>query len=211
MNIILLERIARLGQVGDVVKVKDGYARNYLLPNGKALRATVANKKEFESRRVEIEARNLEMQSDAQQVAERLNGQSVTMIRRAGQTGQLYGSVNTRDIAAELKEAGFSVLRSQIQLNDPIKKIGVHEITVALFADVNASVSVNVARSEDEAERQAQGEDVSVAGDDVEEEEEVVIDEDAPDLEEVFEDGAGEIANDADADAEEASEEEKAD
>lgn len=211
MNIILLERIARLGQVGDVVKVKDGYARNYLLPNGKALRATAANKKEFESRRVEIEARNLEMQSDAQQVAERLNGQSVTMIRRAGQTGQLYGSVNTRDIAAELKEAGFNVLRSQIQLNEPIKKIGVHEITVALFADVNASVSVNVARSEDEAERQAQGEDVSVAGDDFEEEEEVAIDEDAPDLEEVFEEGAGEIANDADADAEEASEEEKAD
>ncbi|MEH6728089.1 MAG: 50S ribosomal protein L9, partial [Hyphomicrobiales bacterium] len=102
MNIILLERIARLGQVGDVVRVKDGYARNYLLPNGKALRATSANMKEFENRRVEIEARNLEMQSEAQQVAERLNGQSVVMIRRAGQTGQLYGSVNTRDIASAL-------------------------------------------------------------------------------------------------------------
>lgn len=199
MNIILLERIARLGQVGDVVRVKDGYARNYLLPNGKALRATSANMKEFENRRAEIEARNLEMQSEAQQVAERLNGQSVTMIRRAGQTGQLYGSVNTRDIAAALEETGFSVLRSQIQLNEPIKKIGLHEITIALFADVNASVSVNVARNEDEAERQALGEDVSVADDgfgDDDEEEEVVVDEDAPDLEEVFEEGAGETASD---------------
>lgn len=212
MNIILLERIARLGQVGDVVRVKDGYARNYLLPNGKALRATTANMKEFENRRVEIEARNLEMQSEAQQVAERLNGQSVTMIRRAGQTGQLYGSVNTRDIAASLEEASFKVLRSQIQLNEPIKKIGLHEITVALFADVNATVSVNVARSEDEAERQAMGEDVSVAEDAFaeDEEEEVAIDEDAPDMEEVFEEGAGEIA-DQEGNAEEASEQETTD
>ena len=199
MNIILLERIARLGQVGDVVRVKDGYARNYLLPNGKALRATSANKKEFENRRTEIEARNLEMQSEAQQVATKLDGQSIIMIRRAGQTGQLYGSVNTRDIAAGLEEAGFHVLRSQIQLNEPIKKIGLHDITVALFADVNASVSVNVARSEDEAERQAMGEDVSVADDSYDEEE--IVEEDAPDLEEVFEEGAGETANEDDADA----------
>lgn len=204
MNIILLERIARLGQVGDVVRVKDGYARNYLLPNGKALRATAANMKEFESRRAEIEARNLEMQSEAQQVSERLNGQSVTMIRRAGQTGQLYGSVNTRDIASSLEETGFKVLRSQILLNEPIKKIGIHEITVALFADVSASVSVNVARSEDEAERQALGEDVSVADDSFDDEEEVAVDEDAPDLDEVFEEGAGETADteESDADAE---------
>nr|WP_306267148.1 50S ribosomal protein L9 [Pararhizobium sp. IMCC3301] len=199
MNIILLERIARLGQVGDVVRVKDGYARNFLLPNGKALRATAANKKEFENRRTEIEARNLEMQSEAQQVATKLDGQSVIMIRRAGQTGQLYGSVNTRDIAAGLEGAGFHVLRSQIQLNEPIKKIGLHDITVALFADVNAAVSVNVARSEDEAERQAMGEDVSVAGDTFDEEE--IVEEDAPDMEEVFEEGAGETANEDDADA----------
>ena len=139
------------------------------------------------------------MQSEAQQVATKLDGQSIIMIRRAGQTGQLYGSVNTRDIAAGLEEAGFHVLRSQIQLNEPIKKIGLHDITVALFADVNASVSVNVARSEDEAERQAMGEDVSVAGDSYDEEE--IVEEDAPDLEEVFEEGAGETANEDDADA----------
>ncbi|MEP4804259.1 MAG: 50S ribosomal protein L9, partial [Hyphomicrobiales bacterium] len=173
MNIILLERIARLGQVGDVVRVKDGYARNYLLPNGKALRATSANMKEFENRRAEIEARNLDLQNDAQDVAGRMDGTSVVLIRRAGQTGQLYGSVTTRDIASALDEAGFKVQRSQIQLNEPIKKIGLHEVTIALFADVNASVTVNVARSEDEAERQAKGEDVSVADDQFDDEEEV--------------------------------------
>lgn len=200
MNIILLERIARLGQVGDVVRVKDGYARNFLLPNGKALRATSANMKEFESRRTEIEARNLDLQNDAQDVAGRMDGTSVVLIRRAGQTGQLYGSATTRDIASSLDEAGFKVQRSQIQLNEPIKKIGLHGVNIALFADVNASVTVNVARSEDEAERQAQGEDVSVAEDAFEEEE--VADEDAPDLEEVFEEGTAELAEDGEADSE---------
>lgn len=204
MNIILLERIARLGQVGDVVRVKDGYARNFLLPNGKALRATSANMKEFENRRTEIEARNMDLQTDAQDVAGRMDGTSVVLIRRAGQTGQLYGSVTTRDIASSLDEAGFKVQRSQIQLNEPIKKIGLHGVNIALFADVNASVTVNVARSEDEAERQAQGEDVSVAEDNFEEEE--VADEDAPDLEEVFEEGAAEITEDGEADSEEAAE-----
>lgn len=207
MNIILLERIARLGQVGDVVRVKDGYARNYLLPNGKALRATTANMKEFESRRTEIEARNLDLQNDAQDVAGRMDGTSVILIRRAGQTGQLYGSVTTRDIASSLDEAGFKVQRSQIQLNEPIKKIGLHEVVIALFADVNAGVTVNVARSDDEAERQAQGEDVSVAGDMFEEPEEEAVDEDAPDLEEVFEEGAGELdAEEGEADSEEKAE-----
>lgn len=205
MNIILLERIARLGQVGDVVRVKDGYARNYLLPNGKALRATSANMKEFENRRTEIEARNLDLQNDAQDVAGRMDGTSVILIRRAGQTGQLYGSVTTRDIASSLDEAGFKVQRSQIQLNEPIKKIGLHGVTIALFADVNASVTVNVARSEDEAERQAKGEDVSVAEDQFDDEEEVA-DEDAPDLEEVFEEGAAELAEDGEADSEEVTE-----
>lgn len=205
MNIILLERIARLGQVGDVVRVKDGYARNFLLPNGKALRATSANMKEFENRRAEIEARNLDLQNDAQDVAGRMDGTSVVLIRRAGQTGQLYGSVTTRDIASALDEAGFKVQRSQIQLNEPIKKIGLHEVTIALFADVNAGVTVNVARSEDEAERQAQGEDVSVAEDQFADEEEVA-DEDAPELEEVFEEGAGELEEDGEADSDKESE-----
>lgn len=209
MNIILLERIARLGQVGDVVRVKDGYARNFLLPNGKALRATSANMKEFESRRTEIEARNLDLQTDAQDVASRMDGTSVVLIRRAGQTGQLYGSVTTRDIASSVNDSGFKVERSQIQLNEPIKKIGLHIVNVALFADVNASVSVNVARSEDEAERQAKGEDVSVAEDEFADEEvatEEVADEDAPNLEEVFEEGAVELAEDGEADSEEVTE-----
>ncbi len=194
MNIILLERIARLGQVGDVVRVKDGYARNYLLPQGKALRATSNNMKDFENRRVEIEARNLELQTEAQDGASRLDGQSIIVIRRAGQTGQLYGSVNTRDIAAALDGIEFKVERSQIQLNAPIKTIGLHSLNIALFADVNATVSVNVARSEEEAERQASGEDVTVASD-FEGDDEEEVDADAVNPEDVFEEGAGEEAD----------------
>lgn len=205
MNIILLERIARLGQVGDVVRVKNGYARNFLLPKGKALRATSNNMKDFENRRVEIEARNLDLQTDAQDVANRLDGKSVVVIRRAGQTGQLYGSVNTRDIATALESIDFKIERSQIQLNAPIKTIGLHPLNVALFADVNATVNVNVARSEEEAERQASGEDVTVATDFDEAEE---VDADAVNPEDVFEDGAGE---DGSEDASEAAEGDAAD
>lgn len=163
MDVILLERIAKLGQMGDRVRVRDGYARNFLLPQGKALRATEANKKKFESERTELEARNLERRSEAETVAERLNGHSFVVVRQAGETGQLYGSVSTRDLVEILDEAGFKVGRSQIELNQPIKSIGLHNVTITLHPDVDSAVTVNVARSEDEAERQARGEDLSIA------------------------------------------------
>lgn len=160
MDVILLERIPRLGQMGDIVKVKNGYARNYLLPQNKALRATEENKKRFENERAQLEARNLELRGEAEKVAEKLVGQSVILIRQAGTNGQLYGSVTARDIAEALDAIGFSIGKSQVMLNNPIKGIGVTEVGVRLHAEVETTVSVNVARSEDEAERQARGEDV---------------------------------------------------
>lgn len=165
MEVILLERIARLGQMGDVVRVRDGFARNFLLPQGKALRANDANRKRFEADRGQLEARNLERRSEAEKVAERLSGQSFVVIRQAGETGQLYGSVTTRDLAEAMEAAGFSVARSQIDLNQPIKRVGLHEVRIELHADVDTHVSVNVARSEDEAARQARGEDVTMGAD----------------------------------------------
>jgi len=161
MDIILLERIAHLGQMGDVVRVKDGYARNFLLPQGKALRANEANRQLFENQRAQLEARNLERKSEADQVAVKLNGQSFIIIRQAGETGQLYGSVSTRDIAESATAQGFSLNRNQVNLNHPIKTIGLHQVTISLHPEVSVAVSVNVARSHDEAERQAQGEDLS--------------------------------------------------
>lgn len=165
MEVILLERIARLGQMGDVVRVKDGYARNFLLPEGKALRANDANRKKFESQRSQLEARNLERKSEAEQIATRLSGQSFVVVRQAGETGQLYGSVNSRDLAEAMETGGFSVARSQIALNTPIKAIGMHEVRIALHPEVDTIVIVNVARSEDEAARQARGEDVTTGAD----------------------------------------------
>ncbi len=161
MDVILLERIAKLGQMGDQVRVRDGYARNFLLPQGKALRATESNRKRFEAERVQLEARNLERKSEAEQVAVKLDGQSFVVVRQAGETGQLYGSVSTRDLAEILDTAGFKVSRNQIALTQPIKTIGLHQVAVALHPDVETSVTVNVARSEDEAERQARGEDLT--------------------------------------------------
>jgi len=161
MDIILLERIANLGQMGDVVRVKDGYARNFLLPKGKALRANAANKQVFESQRVQLEARNLERKSEAEQIAVKLDGQSFIIIRQAGETGQLYGSVSTRDIADIASEQGFSLNRTQVNLNHPIKTIGLHQVDISLHPEVSVSIGVNVARSTDEAERQAKGEDLS--------------------------------------------------
>ncbi|GGE46947.1 50S ribosomal protein L9 [Agaricicola taiwanensis] len=166
MNVILLERIAKLGQMGDVVRVKDGYARNFLLPQGKALRANEANKAHFESQRAQLETRNLELKKDAEAAGEKLNGQSVIIIRQAGETGQLYGSVSTRDIAEALGAEGFKVGRNQIVLNTPIKAIGLHEVPVALHPEVEVSITVNVARSTDEAGRQAGGEDLTLRGED---------------------------------------------
>lgn len=162
MEVILLERIARLGQMGDVVRVRDGYARNFLLPGGKALRATEANRKQFESQRSHLEARNLERKQEAEAVAGKLNGQSFTVVRQAGETGQLYGSVSARDLAEVIEAGGFSVARSQVALNQPIKTIGLHTVRIALHPEVDVSVTVNVARSEDEAARQAKGEDLTV-------------------------------------------------
>lgn len=165
MQVILLERIGRLGQMGDVVRVKNGYARNFLLPQGKALRATKDNQVEFEKRRVQLEARNLELKAEAQQVAEKLDGQSFVVIRTAGDTGQLYGSVSARDLSEAISAGGFSVDRRQVILDKPVKTLGLHEIRVQLHPEVEVKVTLNVARSEDEATRQARGEDVTVIKD----------------------------------------------
>lgn len=161
MQLILMERVAKLGQMGDVVKVRDGYARNFLLPQGKALRATKANRERFETERVHLEARNLERKGEAEAVATKMDGTALIVVRQAGETGQLYGSVSPRDISDDLTEKGFAVTRSQVNLNNPIKAIGVHAVEVSLHPEVQVTVSVNVARSQDEAERQAAGEDLS--------------------------------------------------
>ncbi|WP_108683530.1 50S ribosomal protein L9 [Methyloceanibacter sp. wino2] len=170
MEIILLERIGRLGQIGDVVNVKDGYARNFLLPQGKALRATEANRAHFENERAQLEARDLERKTEAEAVSGKLAGERFVVIRQAGDTGQLYGSVSTRDIATAVTEGGFSIERRQVLLDKPIKTLGLHEVRVALHGEVVPTVIVNVARTEDEAERQARGEDVTQELTDEEEE-----------------------------------------
>ena len=160
MEVILLERVAKLGQMGETVKVRDGYARNFLLARGKALRATEPNKKHFESQRAQIEARNLEAKKEAEGVAEKLDGQTFVIIRQAGESGHLYGSVATRDIAEAATAGGFSLNRNQIVLTHPIKALGLHQVPVHLHAEVDVKITVNVARSEEEAERQARGESV---------------------------------------------------
>jgi large subunit ribosomal protein L9 len=162
MEVILLERVGRLGQMGEVVRVKDGFARNFLLPRGKALRATDANKKRFEGMKVELEAHNLVLKGEAEKVAAKLDGQNFTVLRQAAETGQLYGSVSTRDVAAILSEGGFTVNRGQIALNAPIKLIGTHKVPVALHPEVQATITIYVARNADEAARLARGEDVTV-------------------------------------------------
>jgi len=165
MQVILLERIASLGQMGDVVTVKNGYARNFLLPQGKALRATSENQVNFEQRRVQLEARNLEQKTEAAAVGDKLDGTTFIIIRQAGDTGQLYGSVSSRDIAELIVEGGYSINRRQVVLSQPIKALGLHAISVSLHPELEVAVSVNVARSEDEAQRQARGEDVTMIHD----------------------------------------------
>ena len=161
MEVILLERVGRLGHMGDVVRVKDGFARNFLLPKGKALRATKENRAKYEGMKADLEARNTEMRGEAQKVGGGLDGKSFVVLRQASETGQLYGSVSGRDIATILNEGGFkSVTRSQIALNAPIKSIGLHKVPVALHPEVEITITINVARSADEAERIARGEDV---------------------------------------------------
>ena len=166
MEVILLERIEKLGQMGDVVTVKNGYARNYLLPRNKALRATEESRTRFERQRVQLEANNLEARQEAEAVAERMTGLSVVMVRQAGDTGQLYGSVNARDIAAGVSEAGFTVSRRQISLGSVIKTLGLHTARIALHPEVAVDVTVNAARSEQEAKLQAAGIDVNAMDED---------------------------------------------
>jgi len=211
MQVILLERVAKLGQMGDIVDVKDGYARNYLLPQKKALWASEANKASFEADKAQLEARNLESKKEGEALAEKLNGQQFVVIRQASDGGNLYGSVTTRDAAEVATAAGFSIARGQVNIITPIKELGVHKISVSLHPEVDAEIEMNVARSEEEAELQAQG--VNVIDQAAEEEA-------AADLEiaELFEDiGAAELDElesmddgadeEAEAPAEEASEE----
>ena len=186
MQVILLERIAKLGQMGDEVTVKTGYARNYLLPTGRALRANAANRAQFEAQRAELEKRNDERKADAEKIKENLDGNTYVLIRSAGQTGQLYGSVSTRDVAASLDENGFKISRNQVNMPTPIKVIGLHELSIILHPEVEANISVNVARSEDEATRQASGEDLT-GRDEQFEHEAVDYEGDDVDLSEVFE------------------------
>jgi large subunit ribosomal protein L9 len=181
MQVVLLERVEKLGNMGDVVKVKDGYARNFLLPKKKALRATKENIERFERERSSLEAKSNETKSAADRIAEKLSGQSFIVIRQAGESGQLYGSVNTRNIADVINEAGFVVGRSEVALDRPIKALGLHPVTVTLHPEVKVSVTINVARSADEAARQARGE-VITGGPEAAEE--------ALALEEMFEDEA---------------------
>jgi large subunit ribosomal protein L9 len=189
MDVVLLERVAKLGQMGEVVKVKDGFARNFLLPQGKALRATDANMKRFEEQRSQLEARNLEAKKEAEKVAGKLDGQSFVVIRSAAESGALYGSVTTRDVADVATEGGFSLERRQVQLDHPIKELGLHQLSVSLHPEVDVTITINVARSREEAEIQASGKSVQ----DVRAEEEAALDAEAAaefDIERLFdEDG----------------------
>ena len=160
MEVILLERVDKLGNIGDVVSVKNGYGRNFLLPQNKALLANAANKARFEAEREHIEARNAAAREEARKSGEELDGVSYVLIRQSGDTGILYGSVSARDIAAAAAEAGHPILRSQIEINNPLKTIGLHKVTARLHAEVQIEININIARSEDEAERQAAGENV---------------------------------------------------
>jgi large subunit ribosomal protein L9 len=188
MEVILLERIARLGQMGDVVRVKDGFARNFLLPRGKALRATTENRTRFETMKSELEARSLSSKSEAEQVAEKLGGKSFTILRQASEAGQLFGSVSPRDLVSLLEEAGFRLNRNQIALNAPIKTIGQHKVPIVLHPEVETSINIVVARNEDEAARIARGENVAQLREPTEAEAAVIA------AEAFFEPGAGEAS-----------------
>jgi large subunit ribosomal protein L9 len=172
MQVILLERIGRLGQMGDVVKVRDGYARNFLLPQGKALRATKDNLSRFEKERAQLEANNLELRKEAEAVAVKLKGKGFIILRQAGDSGQLYGSVAPRDIAEAVTAGGFTIERRQVLLDRPIKMLGLHEVKIGLHPEVAVEVDINVARTAEEAVRQARGEDVTQMRDRMDEEEE---------------------------------------
>ena len=191
MKVVLLERVERLGAIGDVVQVKDGFARNFLLPRQKALRATTSNLKVFEAERGQIEVRNAEARAAAERNGSKLEGETYVLIRQAGEGGQLYGSVSGRDVADAIVETGARVERSQVVLDRPIKTVGVHEIKLRLHPEVTVTVQVNVARSPDEADRQARGENVITSA----------FDQDRLDAEaqakDLFEGGAGQAMVDA--------------
>ena len=184
MDVILLERIEKLGQMGDVVTVKPGFARNYLLPRKKALRATEANRAVFDEHRAQLEAENLKHREEAERVAKDMDGMTVVIVRQASDSDQLYGSVTPRDIAAGITEAGVTADRRQIKLDRPIKTVGMHPVRVDLHPEVSVEVTANVARSEEEADMQARGERINRDGDVVD------IEEEAIEVEAVFEEGA---------------------
>jgi large subunit ribosomal protein L9 len=181
VELILLQRVEKLGQMGEIVRVKPGYARNYLLPQKKALRATAENRKYFDNQKAQLEAQNLRRKEEAERVAERVSGLSVVIIRQAGESGSLYGSVSNRDIAEGCTQNGLTVDRSQVILNHPIKSLGLTQVRVVLHPEVSLAVTVNVARSPEEAERQTRGEAVGAAAERQE----------APAAEAVFDPGAG--------------------
>jgi large subunit ribosomal protein L9 len=180
VELILLQRVEKLGQMGDVVRVKPGFARNYLLPQRKAIRASRDNRARFEEQRVQLEAQNLKRREEAERVAERVQGLSVTIIRQAGEGGGLYGSVSSRDVASAATEAGLTVDRSQVVLAHPIKTVGITRVRVSLHPEVSIWVGVNVARSAEEADRQARGERVGAAAEEAE---------DAADMQAMFDPG----------------------
>ncbi len=188
MEVILLERISRLGQMGDVVRVKDGFARNFLLPRGKALRATDENRTRFEGMKGDLEARSLTLKTEAAQIAAKLDGKSFTVLRQASEAGQLFGSVSPRDLVTLIGDAGFRLNRGQIAINQPIKTIGQHKVPISLHPEVESTVTVVVARNEDEAARIARGEDVTQLRETTEAEAAIVA------AEEFFEPGAGEAS-----------------
>jgi large subunit ribosomal protein L9 len=183
MQVILLERVEKLGQMGDEVRVKDGFARNFLLPKKKALRATKANREYFQTQKVKLEAHNLDRKKEAEAIAKKMDGKSFTLIRQAGDRGQLYGSVTPRDVATVMEAGGFKIDRHQVNISVAIKSIGIFTLPVVLHPEVKVNITINIARSEDEAERQARGE--NVLAERTEQEEAVVA------AEELFEDGAG--------------------
>ncbi len=167
MEVILLERVAKLGQMGEVVRVKDGFARNFLLPRNKALRATADNRAKYEGMKADLEARNIKAKGEATKVAEKIDGRNVVILRQASETGQLFGSVSVRDIIASFESDGVTISRSQVLLDHPIKAIGQHGVSIAVHPEVEVGVTVTVARSADEAERINRGEDISTRQDDI--------------------------------------------
>jgi large subunit ribosomal protein L9 len=199
MEVILMERVEKLGQMGDIVTVKPGFARNFLLPRGKAMRATEENKKVFEAQRAQLEADNLKRKTDAEAVAAKMDGTKIVLIRSAGEAGQLYGSVAARDVAGALADAGFTVNRGQVDLGHPIKALGLYDVAVSLHPEVAVTVTANVARSAEEAELQAETGQAAIASTELEEEEapelEALVDEDT--AEHIHEEEVEEAAEEA--------------